>query len=78
MDEGGGLEGVVGPFLSHVAGGEAVELLIDEGEKLRSGVRIALAGGGEQLGQVVAPLLGSHGAAPRWKNNGRIACTLLT
>lgn len=41
VDEGGGLEGVVGALAAHVGGGEAMEFGVDEGKEFLSGVGVA-------------------------------------
>ena len=52
VDEGGGLEGVVGALAAHVGLGEAVQLGIDEGKQIFGGGRVAVMHGLEELGDV--------------------------
>ncbi len=52
VDDGGGLEGVVGAFVAEVDGGEGAELVVDEGHQLSGGTDLALSDGTEALGRV--------------------------
>jgi hypothetical protein len=49
VDEGGGLKGVSGSFLTHVAAGQAVQLLVDAGGELLEGFLIPAAPGLQEL-----------------------------
>lgn len=60
VDEGGGLQGVVGPFAAHVVRRNSAKFGVDDREQLIVCAGCALAGIGEELGDFAAGLWG-HG-----------------
>jgi len=54
VDESRGLEAVAGALAPHVAAGQAVELLINDGREFFQGGLIAFAPGAQQLGNATS------------------------
>ncbi len=52
VNEGGGVERVVGTFRGHARRGELPQFVIDEGEQLGGGAAVAGRGGIEKAGQI--------------------------
>jgi len=67
VDEGGGLESVVGALAAHVGLGEAMELRVDEREELVGGGGVAVVHSLEELGDFSR--VGIH--TPAWYFEGR-------
>ena len=66
MDQGGGLQGVVGPFASHVGLRESMQLLIDERQKGVGGGGVPGPHGVKQIRDLsVVRLDGDHPACVR-------------
>ena len=52
MNQGGGLEGVVGRLAGHARGGELPQLVVDEREQVGGGLAVAGRGGVQEAGHV--------------------------
>ena len=62
MDEGGGLQGVVGTLVGHVVAGEAAQFGVDHGRKLVEGGLVSAAPRLQQFGDLFQRLrIGSAG-----------------
>src|SRR5262249_53599957 len=58
VDQGGGLQGLPRLLLGQLLRGEPAQLVIDKGEQLLGGVRVALVDGGQEVGDL------THGGLP--------------
>ncbi len=63
MDQGGGLEGVVTPFIPHQAVGKPMELPVDGGKQLFQGMKITLVPPAQE-GSDILKCFGFHFVAP--------------
>ena len=55
MDQGGGLEGVVGGLTGHAHGGELAQLVVDEREQVGGGPAVTGGGSVEETGHIGHP-----------------------
>ncbi len=63
VHERGGLQRVAGPLVGEVFAGHAAQVLVDDGQKLLAGLRLAGAPRLEQAGDLVGGILAHRGWA---------------